>query len=346
MDYKNYELKMKQRPHVVILGAGASCAAIPNGDFNGKKISAMNGFIEKLGLNDVLQDITFQTQSSNLEDLYMELDERSVSDDICLNAKIELENRIYNFMCDYKIPSEPTVYDFLILSLTSKDLIVTFNWDPLLIEAYQRVSRYTKNLPRLGFLHGNVTIGYCEDDKIIGISGHLCSRCGKKLTKSNLLYPIKNKDYQLDFSIKMFWNELQKYLKSAYMVTVFGYSAPKSDQAAINLLKEAWGDIEQRNFEEIEIIDLRDEDDIIDSWADFIHTHHYSTHKSFFTSTLAICPRRSCEATFDMLMKNQWLKGNTGFRETFSFEDIQELLQALFVEENELQPNEMLSHPY
>lgn len=38
----NFEELMKKRPHVVILGAGASCAAIPNGDKNGKKISAMN----------------------------------------------------------------------------------------------------------------------------------------------------------------------------------------------------------------------------------------------------------------------------------------------------------------
>ena len=29
---KEYEYYMKNRPHVVILGAGASCAAIPKGD--------------------------------------------------------------------------------------------------------------------------------------------------------------------------------------------------------------------------------------------------------------------------------------------------------------------------
>lgn len=33
---EEYEYYMKNRPHVVILGAGASCAAIPNGDKNGK----------------------------------------------------------------------------------------------------------------------------------------------------------------------------------------------------------------------------------------------------------------------------------------------------------------------
>ena len=44
-EYEDYERYMKNRPHVVILGAGASCAAIPNGDKHGKKISAMSGFI-------------------------------------------------------------------------------------------------------------------------------------------------------------------------------------------------------------------------------------------------------------------------------------------------------------
>ena len=53
-DLYDYEYYMKSRPHVVLLGAGASCAAIPNGDKNGRKISAMNGFIKKLGLTDIL----------------------------------------------------------------------------------------------------------------------------------------------------------------------------------------------------------------------------------------------------------------------------------------------------
>ena len=43
---ENFEFYMKSRPHVVILGAGASCAAIPNGDKYGRKISAMSGFID------------------------------------------------------------------------------------------------------------------------------------------------------------------------------------------------------------------------------------------------------------------------------------------------------------
>ena len=74
---EEYECYMKNRPHVVILGAGASCAAIPNGDKNGRKISAMSGFIEKLGLKDIISKVKLNTTSDNLEDIYMELDDRS-----------------------------------------------------------------------------------------------------------------------------------------------------------------------------------------------------------------------------------------------------------------------------
>lgn len=60
------------------------------------------------------------------------------------------------------------------------------------------------------------------------------------------------------------------------MVTIFGYSAPKSDVEAIAMLKKAWGAVEDRKFEEIEIVDLCDEDEVIKSWDDFIYTNHYS----------------------------------------------------------------------
>lgn len=45
-----YERVMKNRPHVVILGAGATMAAIPGGDKNGRRSSVMSGFIESLGV--------------------------------------------------------------------------------------------------------------------------------------------------------------------------------------------------------------------------------------------------------------------------------------------------------
>ena len=54
INFQEYESYMKNRSHVVILGAGASCVTIPSGDKYGRKISAMSGFIEKLGLNEII----------------------------------------------------------------------------------------------------------------------------------------------------------------------------------------------------------------------------------------------------------------------------------------------------
>lgn len=49
------------------------------------------------------------------------------------------------------------------------------------------------------------------------------------------------------------------------MVTIFGYSASKSDVEAITMLKKTWGAVKDRNLEEIEIVDLRDENEVIQS---------------------------------------------------------------------------------
>ncbi len=54
------------RAHTVILGAGATMAAIPNGDKNGRKSSVMNGMITKLGLDDLLKGVKLETKSKNI----------------------------------------------------------------------------------------------------------------------------------------------------------------------------------------------------------------------------------------------------------------------------------------
>ena len=143
INIQEYEYYMKNRPHVVILGAGASCAAIPSGDKYGRKISAMSGFIDKLGLNEIISKVSIYTKSDNLEDIYMELDERSKNEPDCSAVKNQLEKVIRSYMSEFELPDEPTIYDFLVMSLTSKDLIATFNWDPFLVQALGRAQRYT-----------------------------------------------------------------------------------------------------------------------------------------------------------------------------------------------------------
>lgn len=225
---EEFEYYMKNRPHVVILGAGASCAAIPDGDKYGRKISAMSGFIEKLGLEAILSKVDLITESNNLEDIYMELDERGKEEAVCEEVKNELEVAIREYMNGFELPDKATIYDFLVLSLTSKDLIATFNWDPFLVQAIGRAQKFTSNIPQVAFLHGNVAVGYCTDDNIMGNVGMVC-RCGKRLKPTTLLFPIKNKDYSSDIAISKSWKTLKNALERAYMVTIFGYSAPSSD---------------------------------------------------------------------------------------------------------------------
>jgi len=83
--------------------------------------------------------------------------------DDCAAIRKDLEKRVYSCFKSLKIPSEPTVYDYLLISLRKKDLIATFNWDDLLLQARKCVSVITNDIPALYFLHGNVDVGYCPN---------------------------------------------------------------------------------------------------------------------------------------------------------------------------------------
>ena len=190
------------KAHTVILGAGATIAAIPNGDKNGKQSSVMSGLIEKLHLEDILSGIELHTSSNNLEDIYSELYARPE----CQVALVELEKRLYDYFASLELPESPTVYDFLVLSLTRKDVIATFNWDPLLLQAYVRCSMITNNLPHIFCLHGNVAMGYCSEHREYGMTNAMCPICGKILSPTKLLYPVKEKDCNSDDYIKSCWD--------------------------------------------------------------------------------------------------------------------------------------------
>ncbi len=325
----NFETYTKGKPHLVILGAGASVATIPNGDANSKKISVMDGFIDNLGMRDVLKEINLKTKSDNLEDIFSELPENMKNNEI---LEI-LENRIFDYFVEFKIPVEVTIYDFLILSLREKDIIATFNWDPLLMQAYLRVQQITKKLPRLLFLHGNVSTGYCKKDNVMGLLGNLCRSCLNPLKKQKLLYPIKNKDYHSDPFIEKSWKYTQLVLSEAFLLTIFGYSAPKTDVNAIGLLKQAWGTSEKRSIEEIEIIDVKNEDDLIDTWDEFIHSHHYKTMNSFFDSNIAKFPRRSCEAEFDRLFNCKFFDGTDDLKKINTFDELKSFYEPILKDE-------------
>lgn len=336
-----YQRLMKNRPHVVILGAGATMAAIPNGDANGKKSSVMNDFIEALGMTEIIKGIELKTSSNNLEDIYSELHGRPECDAI----REDLDRRIREYFSELELPIQPNIYDLLLLGLRKKDLVATFNWDPLLLQSYQRACKLTKDLPDMAFLHGNVLVGYCRSHKWGGVLTARCPECGEPFQPASLLYPVAHKNYAADPYIEDSWKAVRNKLKRAYLVTVFGYSAPKTDSEAIALMKEAWGAVEERTLEDFEFIDIREEEALIESWKEFVHSHHYQVHRDFFSSSLAQHPRRTTVELFDRTMECMFTEALRKFVPGMSWDEIVVLIGKLTKEEEGLPENAFLVTP-
>ena len=317
------------KSHTVILGAGATIAAIPNGDKNGKKSSVMQGMIKKLNLEKLLENVVLETKSDNIEDIYSELYLKPEY----VSVVRELEKRLYDYFDSMEIPEHPTVYDFLVLGLTEKDVIATFNWDPLLLQAYVRCHRITNNLPQILCLHGNVAIGYCVEHGEFGMKNACCPRCYSRLKPIRLLYPVQEKNYKDDDYIKRCWDAVDYILGESYMITIFGYSAPTSDKEAVDLLKKAWGDKEKRQLEEISVIDIISEDEVLEKWKDFIYSHHYRYTNNFFDSYIGMFPRRSCETVFSTYSLNVPSDGRKGFKPEMTWSEIENYIQRLLLEE-------------
>jgi len=317
-----------ERPHLVLLGAGASLAAFPNGDKDGRKLPLMNDLVQVVGLDGVLDEAKVDYQSRNFEDIYSELYERVQYQSVVE----EVENRIRAYFGSMELPEEPTLYDHLVLSLRSKDVIATFNWDPFLFQACARNHQKTR-LPHVLFLHGNVAIGYCLNDRIKGTAGSRCGRCGRVFLPSKLLYPVASKDYTADPYIQGEWNILRQALRNAYVLTVFGYGAPKTDLEAIKLLKEGWGNPGQRELEQTEIIDIKEEHELVQTWKEFICAEHYETNNSFYESWIARHPRRTCEAVWNQFMELGFVENNP-IPHHLGFEDLWEWYRSLMETEN------------
>lgn len=318
------------RPNVVLLGAGASKAAFPEGDRNGKKLPLMVDFVETIGLSSLLQEQGIRYANRNFEEIYSELYE-----DTRYRPIIEIiKDKVWQYFIQLGLPPYPTLYDHLVLSLRDKDWIATFNWDPFLYLACWRNHQRAK-LPHVLYLHGNVAVGYCPNDNIKGWVKSKCSKCGNGLTPTKLLYPIRQKGYSQDSFIKAEWETFKGALSSAYILTIFGYGAPQSDVEAIELMKGAWGDKYQRNIEQIEIIDIKGEEELRDTWKNFIHTHHYSVTNDFYKSSLALFPRRTCEAEWNYSMpKKLAFYPQNPIPRNLEFEDLWEWYSPLIEAEN------------
>lgn len=289
-------------PHVVILGAGASRAAFPNGDATGRRLPVMADLIENAGLLPILEHHGIGSRSTNIEELYGSLH----ADGSRPEVLAELESAIADYFEPMRLPEAPTRYDELLLCLRPKDLIASFNWDPLLIQAFRR-NKSLGLLPQIVFLHGNVGVGICRKDKQSDYAGHVCRVCGEPYETSPLLYPIATKRYDDDVFIQDQWMRLRNTLAGAYMLTVFGYGAPASDVEARRVMKAAWQQNATQELAQIEIVDVKPEAELIESWGEFIVRNHYTPMSDVSSSRIFRYVRRSCESlAWATLQNDPW----------------------------------------
>jgi hypothetical protein len=282
-----------RRPHLVILGAGASVAACPEGDRNGRRLPTMENLVEILGLGTLLAKNGITDARQNFEALYSSLySDRSQSG---LTSKIETAVRDY--FSSLELPDRPTIYDHLLLSLRRKDAVFTFNWDPFLFDAWVRNQRF--GLPEIFFLHGNVRVGYCSSHPTCwGAQSVHCPECRARFGPTKLLYPVKNKNYVSDQFVASAWDAAKSFLENAFTLTIFGYGAPDSDTEAVELMRKPWNRADQKLVERVEIIDLKSRDALYETWKPFISHHHYDCRPCFYQSFIANYPRRSTEALY------------------------------------------------
>lgn len=317
-----------QRPHVYLLGAGASTAAFPNGDKNGIKLPVLKNLVEILELEQLLHDASVKPPYEDFENIFAEL----MKDKAKYYFIQKIESRIIEYFSQMELPDSPTLYDHLIISLREKDVIATFNWDPLLPKAVERnFARLNGKVPFIYFLHGNVHMGYCNTCNVVApIKFKNCPQCKEALKQMPLMYPVGEKNYSDNICIKKSWENLKRDISNAYLFTVFGYSAPKTDVEAIDLLKDGWGNVNKRNLEQIEfIVRPGSTDNVSSKWNKFIHSHHYEVCESFYSSRSGTFPRRSCEVVFSQFQGNIWVDPKNIMQNLATFDDFDKFLQPI-----------------
>lgn len=328
-----------KKPHLVILGAGASKDAFPLGDANGKKLPVMNEFISTLGLSDYIKRIKGVPYSDNIEEIYSWLYDRPQY----RNERFVIEEEIREYFSNLTLPDHLTKYDLLILSLRKKDCIATFNWDGLLVQSYMRMRKITNDLPMMLFLHGNVDVGYCpycycDHKDAYGFLFNKCPICNKEFKSVPLLYPIKNKNYANQEFIKTQWDLLEKYLAKASIVSIYGYSAPISDKEAIDIFKRSYVNVSnKRPLDIIEIIESPnfDEKTISKAWLGLanIASRHLKLRRCIFESYMFLNPRRSLE-----FVKKEYLCGNWNVESSIKFTECDININNIITLEKKLKP--------
>lgn len=312
-------------PHVVIVGAGASIAACRI-DKNGKEVPLLKNIHNILGLTDLLKKYDFSDEQMDdfeklFSSIYGKVEYKSLQE--------KLEYEVCNYFSKLQIPEEPTLYDYLILSLTEKDAIISFNWDPFLMQAYRR-NINVGNLPELIFPHGNSGVGLCYDCKIKGYANCLCPKCFKYLEQMPLLYPIEKKDYNSKLIIKNEWARAKEVLSRAAGITVYGYGAPVTDVEAIELMQSANSISQMKDIAPFTIINLpKNEKEQRKKWANFYDVKMVLYCNHFEETLLWKNPRVSLETLFDSILQQKPRGLEKSFKNFSTLKELQNFVRTI-----------------
>ncbi len=253
----------------------------------------MDDLVEILDLNPVLEPVG-PIENMNFESIYSKLD----ADPRYERERREVERRVEDYFSSLELPEEATIYDRLLLSLRPGDAVFTFNWDPFLFDAHARNVNVV-GLPEIFFLHGNVRIGVCrKHPKRWGSRLVWCPDCGVPFDDVPPLYPVEKKGYSSDPYIADAWESARWLFREAFVLTIFGYSAPHSDQDAVDLLKTAWMKRSAREFEHVEVVDIAPTASLYKRWGKFTPTHHLKPMRRFEESFAGRWPRCAKEKLF------------------------------------------------
>lgn len=286
-------------PHVVILGAGASKACCPSGDAQGRPLPVMADLVRALSLEDVVRE-SGHDPAENFETIYSEL--YAAGDIATVKA---LDDGTRSYFESIRLPDHVTVYDYLLLSMRPKDMIVSFNWDPLLPQAYRRWRHLGDVLPEIIFPHGNVDLALHAENRQIAFACDVIGKSG--FEPCRLLYPVEKKNYSDDPFIAEQWNVATGWLGGAYFVTVFGYSAPATDVEARKLLKDAWINNPTCSLGAFDVVDIRPKHKLERSWREFLKPTHGAYLSNIMHTFPMHHPRRTCEAFgFATLQQQPW----------------------------------------
>ena len=138
------------------------------------------------------------------------------------------------------------------------------------------------------------------------------AECNSQLRPSRLLFPVKQKNYSADPFINNQWEILRSFLKHAYLVTIFGYSAPATDIEALML--SAWKDNPTIELAQFNIVDIKNREELKHSWRRFFCEAALWYFDNLLNTYIFRHPRRTCEAfAMATLQQEPWRENRFPF---------------------------------